>query len=198
MPSCSDGTLAGNRQCATRPACRDPSGLREISTGSNLDESTSTRRGRFRGRGLGGPGDGRAVRARAAVEGCRARPARRRSGRWCPADRARVTRESLPLKARPAAEEPDGRRGGPWVGAQFPEAPCLGVLTTMPPMTKKQRNRLVDPQRGRSPTRGSARRQYTERSSRRRKTEVALRIPRGDTPNVLSRELGVGKARRVT
>ena len=65
----------------------------------------------------------------------------------------------------------------------------------MPAMTKKHRNRLVDPQGGRSPTGGSASRQDKGRWSSRRKTEVVLRILRGETLDALSRELGVSSAR---
>ena len=65
----------------------------------------------------------------------------------------------------------------------------------MPPMTKKHRDRLVDPQGGRSPTGGSASRQDKGRWSSRRKTEVVLRILRGETLDALSRELGVSSAR---
>ena len=65
----------------------------------------------------------------------------------------------------------------------------------MPPMTKKHRNRLVDPQGGRSPTAGSASRQDKGRWSSRRKTEVVLRILRGETLDALSRELGVSSGR---
>jgi transposase len=62
-------------------------------------------------------------------------------------------------------------------------------------MTKKHRNRLVDPQGGRSPTAGSASRQDKGRWSSRRKTEVVLRILRGETLDALSRELGVSSGR---
>jgi len=65
----------------------------------------------------------------------------------------------------------------------------------MPAMTKKHRNRLVDPQGGRSPTGGSASRQDKGRWSSRRKTEVVLRILRGETLDALSRELGVSSGR---
>ena len=65
----------------------------------------------------------------------------------------------------------------------------------MPAMTKKHRNRLVDPQGGRSPTAGSASRQDKGRWSSRRKTEVVLRILRGETLDALSRELGVSSGR---
>ena len=61
----------------------------------------------------------------------------------------------------------------------------------MPTMTKKHRIRLVDPQGGRSPTAGSASRQDKGRWSSRRKTEVVLRLFRGETLDALSRELGV-------
>lgn len=67
----------------------------------------------------------------------------------------------------------------------------MGVLKTMPTMTKKHRIRLVDPQGGRSPTAGSASRQDKGRWSSRRKTEVVLRLLRGETLDALSRELGV-------
>ena len=60
----------------------------------------------------------------------------------------------------------------------------------MPTMTKKHRIRLVDPQGGRSPTAGSASRQDKGRWSSRRKTEVVLRLFRGETLDALSRELG--------
>ncbi len=62
-------------------------------------------------------------------------------------------------------------------------------------MTKKHRIRLVDPQGGRSPTAGSASRQDRGRWSSRRKTEVVLRILRGETLDALSRELGVSPGR---
>jgi len=62
-------------------------------------------------------------------------------------------------------------------------------------MTKKHRIRLVDPQGGRSPTAGSASRQDKGRWSSRRKTEVVLRLLRGETLDALSRELGVSSAR---
>jgi hypothetical protein len=65
----------------------------------------------------------------------------------------------------------------------------------MPTMTKKHRIRLVDPQGGRSPTAGSASRQDKGRWSSRRKTEVVLRLLRGETLDALSRELGVSSAR---
>jgi hypothetical protein len=65
----------------------------------------------------------------------------------------------------------------------------------MPTMTKKHRVRLVDPQGGRSPTAGSASRQDKGRWSSRRKTEVVLRLLRGETLDALSRELGVSSAR---
>jgi hypothetical protein len=65
----------------------------------------------------------------------------------------------------------------------------------MPTMTKKHRIRLVDPQGGRSPTAGSASRQDRGRWSSRRKTEVVLRILRGETLDALSRELGVSPGR---
>ena len=65
----------------------------------------------------------------------------------------------------------------------------------MPTMTKKHRIRLVDPQGGRSPTAGSASRQDRGRWSSRRKTEVVLRILRGETLDALSRELGVSRGR---
>jgi hypothetical protein len=65
----------------------------------------------------------------------------------------------------------------------------------MPAMTKKHRIRLVDPQGGRSPTAGSASRQDKGRWSSRRKTEVVLRLLRGETLDALSRELGVSSAR---
>jgi hypothetical protein len=65
----------------------------------------------------------------------------------------------------------------------------------MPTMTKKHRIRLVDPQGGRSPTAGSASRQDRGRWSSRRKTEVVLRLLRGETLDALSRELGVSSAR---
>jgi hypothetical protein len=65
----------------------------------------------------------------------------------------------------------------------------------MPPMTKKHRNRLVDPQGGRSPTAGSASRQDKGRWSSRRKTEIVLRVLRGETLDALSRELGVSSGR---
>jgi hypothetical protein len=64
----------------------------------------------------------------------------------------------------------------------------------MPTMTKKHRIRLVDPQGGRSPTAGSASRQDKGRWSSRRKTEVVLRLLRGETLDALSRELGVSSA----
>jgi predicted RNase H-like nuclease (RuvC/YqgF family) len=65
----------------------------------------------------------------------------------------------------------------------------------MPTMTKKHRIRLVDPLGGRSPTAGSASRQDKGRWSSRRKTEVVLRLLRGETLDALSRELGVSSAR---
>ena len=65
----------------------------------------------------------------------------------------------------------------------------------MPTMTKKHRIRLVDPQGGRSPTPGSASRQDKGRWSSQRKTEVVLRLLRGETLDALSRELGVSSAR---
>ena len=65
----------------------------------------------------------------------------------------------------------------------------------MPTMTEKHRIRLVDPQGGRSPTAGSASRQDKGRWSSRRKTEVVLRLLRGETLDALSRELGVSSAR---
>ena len=65
----------------------------------------------------------------------------------------------------------------------------------MPTMTKKHRIRLVDPQGGRSPTAGSASRQDKGRWSSRRKTEVVLRLLRGETLDALSRELGVSSVR---
>jgi len=65
----------------------------------------------------------------------------------------------------------------------------------MPTMTKKHRIRLVDPQGGRSPTAGSASRQDKGRWSSRRKTEVVLRLLRGETLDALSRELGVSPGR---
>jgi hypothetical protein len=65
----------------------------------------------------------------------------------------------------------------------------------MPTMTKKHRIRLADPQGGRSPTAGSASRQDKGRWSSRRKTEVVLRLLRGETLDALSRELGVSSAR---
>ena len=65
----------------------------------------------------------------------------------------------------------------------------------MPTMTKKHRIRLVDPQGGRSPTAGSTSRQDKGRWSSRRKTEVVLRLLRGETLDALSRELGVSSAR---
>ena len=65
----------------------------------------------------------------------------------------------------------------------------------MPTMTKKHRIRLVDPQGGRSPTAGSASRRDKGRWSSRRKTEVVLRLLRGETLDALSRELGVSSAR---
>jgi transposase-like protein len=65
----------------------------------------------------------------------------------------------------------------------------------MPTMTKKHRIRLVDPQGGRSPTAGSASREDRRRWSSRRKTEVVLRILRGETLDALSRELGVSPGR---
>jgi hypothetical protein len=65
----------------------------------------------------------------------------------------------------------------------------------MPTMTKKHRIRLVDPQGGRSPTAGSASRQDKGRWSSQRKTEVVLRLLRGETLDALSRELGVSSAR---
>jgi len=65
----------------------------------------------------------------------------------------------------------------------------------MPTMTKKHRIRLVDPQGRRSPTAGSASRQDKGRWSSRRKTEVVLRLLRGETLDALSRELGVSSAR---
>jgi transposase len=65
----------------------------------------------------------------------------------------------------------------------------------MPTMTKKHRVRLVDPQGGRSPTARSASRQDRGRWSSRRKTEVVLRILRGETLDALSRELGVSPGR---
>ena len=65
----------------------------------------------------------------------------------------------------------------------------------MSTMTKKHRIRLVDPQGGRSPTAGSASRQDKGRWSSRRKTEVVLRLLRGETLDALSRELGVSSAR---
>jgi hypothetical protein len=65
----------------------------------------------------------------------------------------------------------------------------------MPTMTKKHRIRLVDPQGGHSPIAGSASRQDKGRWSSRRKTEVVLRLLRGETLDALSRELGVSSAR---
>ena len=65
----------------------------------------------------------------------------------------------------------------------------------MPPMTKRYRVRLVDPQGGRSPTAESASRQDKARWSSRRKTEVVLRLLRGEILDALSRELGVSSAR---
>jgi predicted RNase H-like nuclease (RuvC/YqgF family) len=65
----------------------------------------------------------------------------------------------------------------------------------MPTMTKKHRIGLVDPQGGRSPTAGSASRQDKGRWSSRRKTEVVLRLLRGETLDALSREIGVSSAR---
>ena len=65
----------------------------------------------------------------------------------------------------------------------------------MPTMTKKHRIRPVDPQGGRSPTAGSASRQDKGRWSSRRKTEVVLRLLRGETLDALSRELGISPGR---
>jgi transposase len=65
----------------------------------------------------------------------------------------------------------------------------------MPTMTNKHRIRLVDPQGGRRPTAGSPSRQDRGRWSSRRKTEVVLRILRGETLDALSREVGVSPGR---
>jgi hypothetical protein len=65
----------------------------------------------------------------------------------------------------------------------------------MPTMTKKHRIRLVDPQGGRSPNAGSASRQDRGRWSSRRKTEVVLRIRRGESLDALSREFGISPGR---
>jgi hypothetical protein len=54
---------------------------------------------------------------------------------------------------------------------------------------------VVEPLVGRSPTAGAASRQDKGRWSSRRKTEVVLRILRGETLDALSRELGVSSAR---
>ena len=62
-------------------------------------------------------------------------------------------------------------------------------------MTRKHRIRLADPQGGRSPTAGSARRPDRGRWSSRRKTEIVLRILRGETLDALSREVGVTTAK---
>ncbi len=65
----------------------------------------------------------------------------------------------------------------------------------MPTMTEKHRIRLVDPQGGCRPAEGSASRQDKGRWSSRLKTEVVLRLLRGETLDALSRELGVSSAR---
>ncbi len=65
----------------------------------------------------------------------------------------------------------------------------------MPPMTKKHRNRLADPQGERNSTAGSASRLDKGRWSSGRKAEVVLRILRGEILDALSRELGVSSAR---
>ncbi len=60
---------------------------------------------------------------------------------------------------------------------------------------KTHRIRLANPQGWRSPTEGLGRRPDKGRWSSRRKTEIVLRILRGETLDALSRELGVLPAR---
>ena len=64
----------------------------------------------------------------------------------------------------------------------------------MATITRKHRIRLADPQGGRSPSAGSASQHDRGRWSSRRKTEIVLRILRGETIDALSREVGVTTA----